>query len=353
MHELHQFHDKKFPGDALEADLVNALKQIATRLGMMVLPANAYGFDNNPSPYPPFRQFLFEVVGLIGGDEESTGSSSSSSSPSSSSGSSTAGAPTITDAASDVYAIQPRYFDVETAKWKTDEKRGPWELDAESQNLTFGEGDVIVAYWDPQRQMWIPIEGGSGSSSAGGGGGGALTITFEICEACCQECWADVTILSVSEENPTIPGAGATLTKCGCGEDLDSSSSSSNTTSSSSSSSVSTSSSSSSQSGESSSSSSSSSISTSSSSLGDCVKILQDCQVRVYDVLGCHLTERNDVMPGRKGRATYMYQTEEKGCTTCEEYETLFCNEGVSYIIPASRWEIDMLCCVISGCGEL
>lgn len=290
-----QFPHKK-PGDSLSADQVNKQSRVARATGTPQPGGFMHGRPGATLQDPPFFMTTAEIT---------------------------------EDKDAPIYEIRERYYDDDVenpddAQWRTDdesETTAPWDLDAtEPSELSFSKGDVLTAWWHPQRGMFLPLT--AGVSGAQG------TIRFSILEACCEECWADVFILSRPPGVSKIIGEGAVESECGdVGE---SSSSTSSSGESSSSSSISTSSSS--PSGSTSSSSSSTS-STSSSGKG-----LTTCQVRIYDKAGCFLTEANEQLVGRVGYATYL---EDSGCGGTDP-----CPD-----IPGAAWEIISLCCPDDFCA--
>lgn len=362
---MFEIFPQKQPGDSLSADHVNRLSRVASQQEALVLGGNAHGLDNRTQPFPPFRQGTFYVTDDP--DDESSGSGSS---QSISSSGSVINPPGVR---SDLYEIRPRYYDHTVKQWFIDETKGPWDLDAGGLGLSLSVGDVVTAWYDQQRGAWIPVQGSSSSTASGAG----LIILFEICESCCEECWADVTILSKTSTE-TLPGLGATVTKCGVLEESSESSSQSLSQSSASSistSSVSSSSSSTPGSSSSSSSSESSSNSTSSSSTGSGVKTLGPHQLRVYDLAGCFFKEANANLIGRRGYAIYMM--EDAWCCNGKRVQSMECggwliraNEetDVSNLnccqgsvlsptcddplsFPKNRWEVFSLCCCDDDCG--
>lgn len=135
----------------------------------------------------------------------------------------------------------------------------------------------------------------------GGSGGGSLEVLFQVCEACCAECWADVIVLSQSTQD-TIPGLGATVTECACDSESD----------------------------------------------GYCDKVLASNQIRVYDVAGCFLNEPDELLVGRRGYASYFYEfTPLEDCAG--DPMDLTC--GLTDF-PTPRWEIKSLCCYQNECDE-
>lgn len=119
---------KKRPGDSLPARHVNELSRVARRLsdrvgnsGVGALSTN-YGAVAVPQPW---RQRLV-IVTEVRGD--------------------------------DLYYVQQRFYDHYNTQWRTDNLINEWEMDASDyEDLTFEVDDKVVAYWDAQRGMFIPI----------------------------------------------------------------------------------------------------------------------------------------------------------------------------------------------------
>lgn len=58
------------------------------------------------------------------------------------------------------YEVRYRYFAHSTETWRTDTDANLFLMDATSLNLTFEVDDLVVAYWDEQRNRFIPVSGG-------------------------------------------------------------------------------------------------------------------------------------------------------------------------------------------------
>lgn len=109
--------------------------------------------------FAPFAQRTYVIVDF---EEDDADSSSSSSASSESSSSSSNSSDTFEPRRTDLYRARPLYYDHETEEWKRDDSHNALDLDAGGTRLSFAVGDVVVAYWDPQRVALIPIDGGGG-----------------------------------------------------------------------------------------------------------------------------------------------------------------------------------------------
>lgn len=134
----------KSPGDPLSAQHVNILSDGARA-----------ALDQNPESYrigkqgrttnpPPFTQSMVVVVEIDDVSDESSSSSSTSS------GSEFRDIGTI-------YDVRRLYYDhLVDSKWKENDEDGPWELDTTGFNLLLTIGDIIPAWYDPQRGAFVP-----------------------------------------------------------------------------------------------------------------------------------------------------------------------------------------------------
>lgn len=168
--------------------------------------------------------------------------------------------------------------------------------------------EAVRHYEDTYRD---PIKFGRRRKRFDGDGGGSKIIRFRICEACCQECWADVVVISKAFTG-SIPGAGATVRDCdntlgtgtGPGEGT-----------------------------------------------GTGNKTLTANQVRIYDVSGiisgtkCFLNEPNASLVDRIGWAIRMTRNPKD----CSENDTTQETCG-GFTIPDTRWEIFSMCCDEDAC---
>jgi len=155
------FPDKK-PGDQLSAEHVNNLNRagrwVRDRAGSSFL-SMAGGHPLAPSPH---NQRIVIVVG-IQIEEESDHSSSSSSSDSASSASSASSGSFSSSEGSDgwdcegaSYQVRMRYYDTDDNEWKTNADDESFCMDASEFGDPFSVGDVLVAWWDPQRGAFVP-----------------------------------------------------------------------------------------------------------------------------------------------------------------------------------------------------
>lgn len=122
------FNDKQ-PGDTLGAKHINKLNAAARIVAAQnpgaFLSGNEYGIVG---PIP-FVQRVVEVTGSDSGG---------------------------------IYRCRPRYYDIseseENDRWKTDTSDNEYFLDGNATNETFEIRDILPAYWDPQRDAYIPIK---------------------------------------------------------------------------------------------------------------------------------------------------------------------------------------------------
>ena len=140
----------KKAGDTISAGDWNKLTKIAREAGTPDPGAFSLGRGTARANIPPFIQGAFTITSDA--NEESSASSSSSGSQR-----------TYYSSPTDVYGIKPRYFNPDNNTWETDVVSIEYELDAGAIDATFGIGAFVIAFWDPQRGMFIPIGGSSGS----------------------------------------------------------------------------------------------------------------------------------------------------------------------------------------------
>lgn len=164
-------------GDKLGATHVNALSQAVRNVTGMGGGSNVSSHGGQGATPPPFLQRVFRVFSVkyepSDADDESSESSHSSSSVSSAS-------PSITIPTENrrYYEIEPMYYDFSTSSWKVNEDEYLFDLDSSAFPGAFEVGDIIVAWWDPQRSAFISVpvvtsttsEGGEGETPSGGGG---------------------------------------------------------------------------------------------------------------------------------------------------------------------------------------
>ncbi len=156
----------KQPGDILGAGHVNALSA-AAKLTDNQPGSFTYGTDNAIDVQAPFYQRAVIVVQI---GEPLVSSSSSSSSKSSSSISSSSGLD-VPLRRSDLVLVRPLYYDSTADRWKTDDEEGPYELDIGVLGLSVDVDEILTAYWDPQRDAFVPVSGV---------GGAGVKVLFEI-----------------------------------------------------------------------------------------------------------------------------------------------------------------------------
>jgi len=144
MPEKELFPDKS-EGDVLGASHVNKLNRAARAVTSALGTSFVMGHGPGESPFPPFIQIPIEVIA------ESC------------------------DGDTDLVEIRPLYYDSDSATWKLNDKSGPYCLDPSVFDLSFSTGDQLVAFWNSQRGMFLPLNPGSGCD----------TIHFTIISADC------------------------------------------------------------------------------------------------------------------------------------------------------------------------
>lgn len=161
-----RFPDKK-QGDKLGASHINALNDVAKQIFYNQPGSNVSGYKGMMSTGGPWHQGLF-IVTTDHGDEVSDESSSSASGDELPCGTR--------------FEIQPRYFDQDSNSWLTDENDGPYCLDASAFGNELEVGDIVVAFWDEQRDSYVAIYQPTPVPEEGGGGG-----TSGSSGCCCDE----------------------------------------------------------------------------------------------------------------------------------------------------------------------
>lgn len=128
MREL--FPTNKKRGDSFGAGHLNGLSSVANRVGQ-IRPGGFMRGRHSDSILsldtpPPFDQVLLEIT---------------------------------TDNGDGTYEGKTRYWEEVISNWKTNENEDGWPIDANAMNFGFGISDTIIAYWDEQRGMFIPVYG--------------------------------------------------------------------------------------------------------------------------------------------------------------------------------------------------
>ncbi len=118
---------KKQEGDILGAGHVNDLSDHVQRVSSGLGGSFNMGDGNNTSNFAPFIQI--PVVVITEGCEGDA----------------------------DLYEVQPLYYDFDTNEWKTNETGTRYCLDPTAFDLTFSVDDRLVAWWYPQRSMFLPF----------------------------------------------------------------------------------------------------------------------------------------------------------------------------------------------------
>ena len=116
----------KRPGDSLSAEHINKLSSVCRRLAVGSPGSYSSGTGHSVpgrAGLPPFVENTVEVV------EETEDF---------------------------LYLVRPRYYDHQSEEWSTDDKAGPFEMDAREFEGVYNVGAKVVAYWDQQRIAFIP-----------------------------------------------------------------------------------------------------------------------------------------------------------------------------------------------------
>lgn len=273
-------------GDRLTADRVNKLGTISRSQGTPWPSSYGQGNEYASGNFPPTVIIPVEVIGETtsdsatalcddGCDEDGDGSLSS--------------------AEQKLFCIRPRYYNPDDDEWVTDEDVPPFCLDPNAVDATIGIGDILSAYYDSQSGRFIPV------ISAGGG----ASIGFEIVEACCNECWADVIV----QERP--PGVASVIGEGGLGTETRCGSSS--------------------------------------------PKNLASCQLRVYDKTNsrCFLNEPNGDLVGRSGHAAYLTSTAVQSGRAARRTASCSITAAANCTsMPVTAWSIHSLCCAPDICAS-
>lgn len=176
------FPDKE-EGDILGAGHVNKLNRVGRAFTSLFGGSYGYAKGGQRTDIAPFIQYPVEVVSLTCPDE-----------------------PVPTD----FVEVRPLYYDFDqaepTPKWKLNDEAGPFCLDPTVYDdtsvtppvsvLALEIGDRLAAFWDPQRNMFLPINPGVP---------GCDTIHFKIISANCIEKTAIVEIELRSKGCSTVP----------------------------------------------------------------------------------------------------------------------------------------------------
>lgn len=137
---MHERFPKKKPGQHLTAEQVNDLGFAARQGGLASGGApnhlyNAGTFSTQSSPLP-HHQRVVEVVGTEQIDfPYAVGKYK----------------------VQKVYLVQEQYFDRDAGRWLLIDTTGPFPMDHNYMDKEYQIGDVVIAYWDLQRNMYVPI----------------------------------------------------------------------------------------------------------------------------------------------------------------------------------------------------
>lgn len=171
----------KKAGDTISAHHLNMLSDVARRTGTPIPSPYGYRSGQASANLAPFNQRLFKIT-------------------------------TITNAP--VYGAKPWYYDTDDSTWKKDDEVQEIDIDASAIEATFILDDVVEAYYDPQRDAYIPIL--SGDSAPGAIKEGFLNNTLNAAKtspgytqatmsvyASSGSTWADTeTNITVTNRNP-------------------------------------------------------------------------------------------------------------------------------------------------------
>lgn len=189
------FPDKE-EGDVLGAGHINNLNKVAWDYVGQNPGSFQFGKRGGTTASPvPFTQRLM-IVSKVSfepsddddeSDESSWSSSSSASHSNSNSNSESDSSSSELQKRKRYYEAYPRYYSHEAKAWFTDVDDGPHELDTSEFDGYLVVGDVVIAYWDTQRQSYIaqPNRRVPSSIGTGGSGSGGGSTTTNTC--CCDE----------------------------------------------------------------------------------------------------------------------------------------------------------------------
>lgn len=128
---------KKRAGDTLSARDVNKLGDVARRFARFSPGGHQTGRHGDSfvstSSFAPHRQYIFEVSEVV-------------------------------SASKGLCKGKARWYSHRDEEWKSKGKE--WRLDAAGTGMSPAVGDKLVAWWDEQRGMFVPISGGTASTQA-------------------------------------------------------------------------------------------------------------------------------------------------------------------------------------------
>ena len=134
----------KNPGDILSAERVNVSGGVEGRFGRMVSGPNLSTFHHHShvsiSGPAPWKQYIFRVTSDTVLDDDG-------------------------NQIDGVYEGLIRWYDAGATAWKPDDdatdavlnEEDKWNLDTGGLGISLAVDDLVVAYWDAQRGMFIPI----------------------------------------------------------------------------------------------------------------------------------------------------------------------------------------------------
>lgn len=127
----------KKEGDILGAGHINKLNRVAKDFTSLFGGSFGMTKEGQQSNLPPFMQIPVEVINEF--CDEGTGDGED----------------------TDLVEIRPLYYDFDDKEWKINDNSGPYCLDPTLFDLDLSEEDQLIAWWNPQRAMFIPMNPGT------------------------------------------------------------------------------------------------------------------------------------------------------------------------------------------------
>ena len=190
------------PGDRLSAERVNELSGIARDQSTKWQGSFVQGRENATSNLPPHAQRIVIIT-------------------------------EVTDQTQLLFECRLRFYNSTATAWETDDTQGPFVLDEgsfgnEGADRETGSllqvGDLVTAWWDDQREAWIPVLTGTTTTST--------TCPVGTCTYHAELVHATTTTDVGAEGSPTTPEPipGWVLVSCNCSDPSTSTSSTTSTT---------------------------------------------------------------------------------------------------------------------------
>ncbi len=169
---MDEFTSKVKPGDPITAAAWNRLGAVANRFAGARAGGNMAGMNTGSAfswaGQPSFRQGLVEVKEQSKNEDE--------------------------EAVDGEWVVRLRWYSHNGGEWKTDGKTGgegggeaswsdegkDWLLDAKGLGASLKVGDLLCAFWDAQRQMWVPAAEPIQGFRVRNDTGGDLTELFKV-----------------------------------------------------------------------------------------------------------------------------------------------------------------------------